>query len=94
MGGEVSEETARKRYAALRTVALGSSYLYRSGFLMKEVKVLVESKRDRQSGLLTGYSDNYIKVLFNGDDALMRTIVPVRIEGLNLMYTQGIYEPK
>jgi len=47
-------------------------------FIDKDVEVLVEAKRDKQSGLLVGYSDNYIKMLFAGDDALMRRSYQLR----------------
>ncbi|MFA6078338.1 MAG: tRNA (N(6)-L-threonylcarbamoyladenosine(37)-C(2))-methylthiotransferase MtaB [Candidatus Omnitrophota bacterium] len=83
------QNVLKKRYSELNTVALGSSYLYRSSFLNKELDVLVETKRDRTTGLLKGYSDNYIKMLFSGPDKLMRDVVPVKVDYINLMYTFG-----
>ena len=80
MPGEVSEGVSKKWYLALKAAALEASYVYRSRFIGKNVKVLVEAKRDKKSGLLTGYSDNYIKVLFAGDDALMKRIVSVEVK--------------
>ena len=91
MAGTLDEETARRRYYALKTVVIMLSYLYCVKFLHRKLDVLVETKRDKDSGLLTGYSDNYIKVLFEGDDALMRTIVPVTIEEMTLSYVWGRY---
>lgn len=91
--GEVNEVLARKRYYNLRTIAIMLSYIYRAKFIGRTLDVLVESKRDRQTGLLSGYSDNYIKVIFAGDDGVMRTIAPVRIEEMSLVYTRGAYGP-
>jgi len=94
MPGEIGEDIVKKRYCMLKAAASMASYLYRERFVDKPLKVLVESKRDRNTGFLTGYSDNYIKMLFEGPDTLMGRIVPVRMEELNLMYTKGVYEQK
>jgi len=88
---DLSAETLRVRYNELKAVTFGTSYIYRKEFLDKRLDVLAETKKDRTTGLLTGYSDNYIKVIFNGPDEIMGKIVSVRIEDLNLMYTIGVY---
>ena len=92
LDGEIKNDVLKKRYCKLNTAALGASYLYRSKFLNEKLDILVETKRDRHSRLLTGYSDNYIKVLFEGPDTLMKSIVPVRITDVNLARTLGTYE--
>ncbi len=92
MEGEIKNDILKKRYHELNIAALGASYLYRSKFLNENLDVLVETKRDKHSGLLTGYSDNYIKVLFEGPDILMKKIAPIRIEDVNLARTLGLYE--
>lgn len=89
MGPSVREEVLKKRRRELASVALGTSYLYRSRFLDKALGVLVETKRNRQNGMLMGYSDNYIKVMFEGSDAMIRKIVPVTVKYVNLMHTLG-----
>ena len=91
MAGIVPEDEIKKRFQSMKIAAITASYLYRKLFLKKSVDVLVESKKDKHSGRLTGYSDNYIKVIFDGPDSLMKKIVPVRIEELNLSYTMGSY---
>jgi threonylcarbamoyladenosine tRNA methylthiotransferase MtaB len=91
MAGSVPEDEIKKRLQGMKAAAIMSSYLYRELFLKKTVDVLVESKKDKCSGRLTGYSDNYMKVVFDGSDSLMKKIVPVRIEELNLSYTIGSY---
>jgi len=89
MGPEVPEYVARERYNELRQTALLSSYLYRTMFLWETRGVLVETKRDSKTLLLTGYSDNYIKVLFGGPDELKGKIVPVRITEVAPTHTRG-----
>jgi len=91
MTGIVPEDEVKKRSQSMKIAAITASYLYREGFLKKVVGVLVESKKERHSGKLTGYSDNYIKVIFDGPDSLMKKIVPVRIEEASLSYTIGAY---
>lgn len=92
IGEAVDIKTVKRRYHELKAVTLSASYLYRSKFLNERLDVLVETKRDRQTGLLTGYSDSYIKVIFEGPDELMRKIVPVKISDLNLTFTIGNYD--
>lgn len=92
MGEEIHSDILKKRYHELNAACLGASYIYRKRFLNQKLGVLVESKRDKPSGLMTGYSDNYIKIILDGPDDLAKKIVPVRIASLNLMYTMGVYE--
>ncbi|MFH0763655.1 MAG: tRNA (N(6)-L-threonylcarbamoyladenosine(37)-C(2))-methylthiotransferase MtaB [Candidatus Omnitrophota bacterium] len=92
MADVVSNDVAKQRYMVLRTVTLIASCLYRSGFLGEKLDVLVESKRDKNSNLLTGYTDNYIRVLFKGPDELMKKIAPVKITDITLMQTLGEYD--
>ncbi|MFA5142707.1 MAG: tRNA (N(6)-L-threonylcarbamoyladenosine(37)-C(2))-methylthiotransferase MtaB [Candidatus Omnitrophota bacterium] len=89
MSGEMPEGVLKKRYYDLKTAALMSSYIYRANFVDRPLEVLVESKRDRQSGFLTGYSDNYIKVIFDGSDDVMGKVVIVKIEEMTMGYTIG-----
>ena len=89
MSGVAHDDETRKRFQRMKITANTASYLYRKKFLNKKLEVLVESKRDKRSGRLTGYSDNYIKVLFGGPDSLMKNIVPVKIEEINLTCAMG-----
>lgn len=91
MADTVPEDEIKKRLQSMKIAAITASYLYRESFLKQLVDVLVESKKEKYSGRLTGYSDNYIKVIFDGPDSLMRRVVPVRIEELDLSHTFGSY---
>ena len=94
MAPDVPRDVLKKRFLALKVAAFETSYVYRARFLNEKLDVLVETGRDRYSGLLTGYTDNYIKVLFKGPDELMKKIAPVRIEDMTLLLTLGAYDEK
>jgi tRNA A37 methylthiotransferase MiaB len=51
--------------------------------------VLVEGRRDRSTGLLRGFTGNYIPVLLNGDDDLMGTMQQVRITEVDGLIAKG-----
>jgi len=51
-------------------------------FRGRELEVLIESRRHRQTGLLTGISDNYLRVVLEGPDDLKRQIVKVNAQRL------------
>ncbi len=94
MANIVKNEELKRRYGELNEVAQNASYLFKRKFLNETLDVLVEEKRDKVMGLLMGYTGNYIKVFFKGPDELIRKIAPVRIYGMGIDRTFGIYEPK
>ena len=75
MGQDVPCEVVKNRCQGMKIAAVTASYLYRDGFRGKCVDVLTESNRTRHSGRLIGYSDNYIRVSFDGPDSLMKSMV-------------------
>ena len=85
----VSPQEVRERYQRLREFAVKSSFIYRSQFINRKVKVLVETKRDPKTALLCGYSQNYIRVLFEGRDGLKNSILPVKIVDVTIDKTIG-----
>jgi len=91
MSGIVPEAEIKDRLKIIKAAAISASYLYRELFLNKTLDVLVESRPEKYSGRLTGYSDNYIKVIFDGPDSLMKEIVPVSIKELDRSCTIGSY---
>ncbi len=79
--GQVLKAVREERVAELRSLAEGKKNAFYTRYLNSRRPVLVEHKRNRQ-GLLTGFTDNYIQTVFQGDDSLMGTIVPVQLERL------------
>ncbi|MDR4503489.1 MAG: tRNA (N(6)-L-threonylcarbamoyladenosine(37)-C(2))-methylthiotransferase MtaB [Candidatus Scalindua sp.] len=70
----------KKRKKELELVAVDSSMHYKSLFLGRSMGVLVEKNKERETGELCGYSDRYLRVVFDGSDELMNTIVDVEVE--------------
>lgn len=60
--GQVPSPVIKDRCRSLRELGEKKRRLFYSAFMGKKLKVLIESKRDRESGLLQGYSRNYIPV--------------------------------
>lgn len=81
----------RKRYDSMKAAAFEAAYMYKRGFIGKELRVLVETIRDGSTGLLKGYSDNYIQIQFAGDDDIMRNVVTVKVVGLDPERVMGAY---
>jgi threonylcarbamoyladenosine tRNA methylthiotransferase MtaB len=78
----VQPEQIRKRAGVLRKMGTKKRLDFYSRTLHKEREVLVETKRDRKTGLLKGVSRNYVPVLFEGPDSLQARLVRVRIRAV------------
>ena len=80
MGGMVDEQAKKERAAVLRALGEAKRSAFGARFVGRTLRVLFEGRRDRETGLLTGLSDNYIRVLAEGPDAWMGRILDVRVE--------------
>ncbi|MCP5003285.1 MAG: tRNA (N(6)-L-threonylcarbamoyladenosine(37)-C(2))-methylthiotransferase MtaB [Planctomycetes bacterium] len=80
MSGRCTSVELKRRKKELGSVAIESSMRYKSLFLGRSASVLVEGTKDRKTGKLCGYSDRYIRVVFDGADKLLNTIVDVEVE--------------
>jgi len=71
-----------QRVRCLENINQKMSLAYAKAFLHKRLDVLVENKRDRLTGHLTGYTGNYINVILRNDKRgnIIGRILPVRIE--------------
>lgn len=79
---QVPKAVSQQRVAELRDLAETKKQQFYSRFLHTVRPVLVEQKRT-QDNMLHGFTDNYIPVVFSGDDNLMGSIVPVSLEQLD-----------
>ena len=77
--GQVQPQVIRARCQALRELGEKKRDSFSRSFLGKTLKVLVEGKKDRESGLLKGFSANYIPVLLPGGEDLMNQEVSVEV---------------
>jgi len=93
MDKDIPQEVMKIRFQQMQTAAIAASYLFREKLVNKTLDVLVETKREKYSGRLSGYSDNYVRIMFDGPDTIMKTIAPVKITDSNLTCTLGAIDP-
>jgi len=79
MPDKIDPQVIHKRSEILHDLGKVKWKSYINRFIGKELNVLIENRRDRKTGNLIGLSDNYIRVLLDGDDCLRNRIVPVHI---------------
>jgi threonylcarbamoyladenosine tRNA methylthiotransferase MtaB len=63
---QVPEWVKKERSEALRNLAKRKNFDFRKKCMGSDAKVVVEDKKDVNSGLLTGLTDNYMRVLVSG----------------------------
>lgn len=76
-------DTVKARCAEVRRIGTVKRVAFYGACIGRDHTVIVESRRDRQTGRLRGLSSNYIPVLFDGADDLMERLVRVRIDSVS-----------
>lgn len=89
MPGKLHSRTIKERTTRLRVLSDGRRNEFVKRFVGCVVPVLVEQRRDRQTGRLIGMTDHFIRVVLEGPDELMNEIVKVRIEEVNAGIASG-----
>lgn len=90
---QVPKTVSQQRVTELRALADEKKKIFYSRFLGTKRAVLVEHKRTHgNEKMLTGFTDNYIPVIFDGDTNLMGSIVPVKLEQIVNNTVQGRLE--
>jgi len=79
--GRVERATIARRAARLRALGAAKSAAFRRSMVGRTDDVLVLETRDRATGGLVGLTGNYVEVVFDGPDALMRRVARVRVAG-------------
>ncbi|HRU05194.1 MAG TPA: tRNA (N(6)-L-threonylcarbamoyladenosine(37)-C(2))-methylthiotransferase MtaB [Candidatus Brocadiia bacterium] len=74
----VNGQAAAEREAAAIALARDLALRHRRSFVGQTVAPLTESRRDKATGMLTGFTERYAPVLFQGPDTLMGRIARVR----------------
>ncbi len=77
---KVKEIEKKRRSALLRKLGLMKSTTFRETYLRKKLNVLVEEKQDRLTGMMIGFSGNYIRVLIDGKREFYNQLVDVQID--------------
>lgn len=76
--GQVAKKVKEERVARLRQLSDAKRTAFWQGQLGRTWPVLVEGRRD-VSGMLKGFTANYIPVTFSGSDDLLQRVVPVKL---------------
>lgn len=75
---QVSEQEKHRRALVLRELGRQKRRTFAERFVGKTLSVLIEGKKDSQSGFHKGFSENYIPVLLrDGSDSLTNRVLPV-----------------
>ncbi|MFH1982146.1 MAG: tRNA (N(6)-L-threonylcarbamoyladenosine(37)-C(2))-methylthiotransferase MtaB [Pseudomonadota bacterium] len=75
----VPAAVVKRRCAEMRRIGTAKRLAFYRAHEGQSLPVIVESRRDPQTGNLRGLSENYVPVLFEGPDQLMAHIVSVRV---------------
>jgi threonylcarbamoyladenosine tRNA methylthiotransferase MtaB len=88
MENQVPESTKKKRNGMLRHLGNEKNYSFRQKMLDTKLHVVVEGRTDASMGMLSGLTDNYIRVFIdNIDDDQIGREVPVRITKVDIKST-------
>ena len=79
MDGPLDPETKKARSRAMIALGRRKRIAFHRKFLNKKLDILVERKRDKITGFLSGLSDTYLRALFDGPDELVNRMVTVRV---------------
>lgn len=79
MDDAVPEEEKEARSHELAEVCRETQQRYIARYLGRTLNVLVEGK-SKEDGLLSGYTENYIRALFTGGSHLAGTVTPVQLQ--------------
>jgi threonylcarbamoyladenosine tRNA methylthiotransferase MtaB len=89
LDGHVDRATVTARSRALRALGEARSREFRRRLVGTVQDVLVLETRDRQDDGLAGLTGNYVEVVFEGPEALMRRLVRVRVSAVDGARTLG-----
>jgi len=88
----VPSRAIRERSRRLRELGREKNLLFRRGMIGRRREVLVLAERDRDTGLHSGLTSNYVEVVFDGPDGLARRFAPVTITGVTADHTFAALE--
>jgi len=88
----VPPQVIRERADVLRKKGRKKRRRFHERFLDRRLEILLETRRDPETGMLRGVSRNYITVLCQGSDDLQKKLVGVRIRSVNEKQGRGEVE--
>jgi len=88
--GRVDGNTVKQRGKLLRSLSSKKRTAFYQSYLNRKLKVLVETKRDKRTGLFKGLSRNYIPILIDGGDEFINKEVTVRVTSVANEIVRGV----
>ncbi len=76
----VSSKENERRVRLIREISNKKLINFKKMFIEKTLSAVIETTRNKQTGKLVGLTDNYIKVLLNGSNDLVKKTVQVKIK--------------
>jgi threonylcarbamoyladenosine tRNA methylthiotransferase MtaB len=91
MEDQVEEEVKNERVHRLITLSDQLAKEYASKFEGQVLEVIPEERHveGQENGMLLGYTDNYMKVVFSGTEEMIGQIVKVKIDKAGYPYNEG-----
>jgi threonylcarbamoyladenosine tRNA methylthiotransferase MtaB len=86
---QVSSNIIKARCAQMRRLGASKKADFYQKASGTEVDILIEDKRDENSGMLKGISSNYLSVLIKGEESIRNRIVKVHINKVSGSYATG-----
>ncbi|PWK08396.1 tRNA (N(6)-L-threonylcarbamoyladenosine(37)-C(2))-methylthiotransferase MtaB [Tumebacillus permanentifrigoris] len=86
---QLTEREKEARVTRLINLANTLQVKYSTRFLGEVLEVIPEEREE--NGQLIGYTDNYIKVVFDGGDELLGEVVAVRLDAAGPQVSQGTF---
>jgi threonylcarbamoyladenosine tRNA methylthiotransferase MtaB len=78
---QVSEPVKKERSKGLIEIGKNKSMQFKNSFINKTVDALIESEKDKKTGMLKGLAGNYLKVLIRSDNnGIKNKIAPIKIK--------------
>jgi threonylcarbamoyladenosine tRNA methylthiotransferase MtaB len=88
----VPSNLIRERSRRLRQLGREKNAAFRRGMIGRQRDVLILAERDRDTGLLSGLTSNYVEVVFDGPEGLARRFARVTITGASVDRTFAALE--
>jgi threonylcarbamoyladenosine tRNA methylthiotransferase MtaB len=89
LGDRVEARAIARRSRELRALADRKSLAFRQAMVGTVHDALILETRDRASGALVALTGNYVEVLVDGSDDLVRTMTRIRLTGADADRTRG-----
>lgn len=91
MDNQVPKEVKERRVSEMIELSNQLAKEYASPFEGEVLEVIPEEESEENPGHLLGYSDNYLKVSFQGDASLIGSIVRVKVTKSGYPINKGIF---